>query len=256
MNYGGDAADQIVRYSMDGLDHSIRLSGALAKNLAVFLYAVLKSQGKTHGKTRMVKMLKDGRPLKFFTVPADRLKEFCREGKKRGLLYVAIRDKKNPGLCELAVYADDAAKVNRVMERMNLDYIKSEAGEAVHETAPEAGQEVGQEAPAKTETVEMPEGEIQFEFHDGDQDFSFDMTQAETENFTKAQEAGERNPSEASSHSSGISSKQERENERPSVRRELNQIKEEQKESGKKKKPRSRNRNANRQKKKAKTRGR
>ena len=25
MNYGGDAADQIVRYSLDGVDHGLRL---------------------------------------------------------------------------------------------------------------------------------------------------------------------------------------------------------------------------------------
>ena len=30
MNYGGDAADQIVRYSLDGVDHGLRLSGTLA----------------------------------------------------------------------------------------------------------------------------------------------------------------------------------------------------------------------------------
>ena len=53
MNYGGDAADQIVRYSLDGVDHGLRLSGTLAKHLAVFVAAVLKDQKKTRGKTRM-----------------------------------------------------------------------------------------------------------------------------------------------------------------------------------------------------------
>ena len=47
MNYGGDAADQIVRYSLDGMDHGLRLSGTLAKHLAVFVAAVLKDQKKT-----------------------------------------------------------------------------------------------------------------------------------------------------------------------------------------------------------------
>ena len=50
MNYGGDAADQIVRYSLDGVDHGLRLSGTLAKHLAVFVAAVLKDQKKTRGK--------------------------------------------------------------------------------------------------------------------------------------------------------------------------------------------------------------
>lgn len=135
MNLGGDAADQVVRYSLEGIDYSLRLSGTLAKNLAVFLAAVLKDQKKTYGKTRMVRMLKENRPLKFFTVPSERLKEFAREGKKRGLLYVVIRDRKNPAQCEIMVFADDAAKVNRVMDKMNLDFLKSESGEAVQEVA-------------------------------------------------------------------------------------------------------------------------
>ncbi len=199
MNYGGDAADQIVRYSLEGIDYSLRLSGTLAKNLAVFFAAVLKDQKKTYGKTRMVRMLKENRPLKFFTVPSDRLKEFAREGKKRGLLYVVIRDKQNPSQCEIMVFADDAAKVNRVMDRMNLDFLKSESGEAVQEVAMEAEQP-GQTAEVPTETVEMPEGEIQFELGDLEQEFGFEDHAAEPENFTRAQE--ERNPSGPSSHSS------------------------------------------------------
>ena len=176
MNYGGDAADQIVRYSLDGVDHGLRLSGTLAKHLAVFVAAVLKDQKKTRGKTRMVRMLKENKPLKFFTVPSDRLREFCSEGRKRGLLYVIIRDKKNPEMSEVMVFADDAAKVNRVMDKMNLDFVRSEVGEAVHEVT------AGMEAPeteAVQETVQMPEGEVQFEISDldeafqvGDMDFS------------------------------------------------------------------------------------
>lgn len=46
MNYGGDAADQIVRYSMEGMEHTLRISGSIAKNLAVFIVAVLKDQKK------------------------------------------------------------------------------------------------------------------------------------------------------------------------------------------------------------------
>lgn len=168
MNYGGDAADQIVRYSLDGVDHGLRLSGTLAKHLAVFVAAVLKDQKKTRGRTRMVRMLKENKPLKFFTVPSDRLREFCSEGRKRGLLYVIIRDKKNPEMSEVMVFADDAAKVNRVMDKMNLDFVRSEVGEAVHEVT------AGMEAP-ETETVQkivqMPEGEVQFEISDLDEAF-------------------------------------------------------------------------------------
>ena len=50
MNYGGDAADQIVRYSMEGMEHTLRISGSIAKNLAVLIVAVMKDQKKTRGK--------------------------------------------------------------------------------------------------------------------------------------------------------------------------------------------------------------
>lgn len=274
MNYGGDAADQIVRYSLEGIDYSLRLSGTLAKNLAVFFAAVLKDQKKTYGKTRMVRMLKENKPLKFFTVPSDRLKEFAREGKKRGLLYVVIRDRQNPSQCEIMVFADDAAKVNRVMDRMNLDFLKSESGEAVQEVAVETGQpEQTTEVP--TETVEMPEGEIQFELGDLEQDFGFGNQTAEPENFTQAQE--ERNPSGPSSRSSGTFTGPEKFDtsgdfdipdsgqpeasegkEKPSVRAELDKIKQEKQEASQKKsqsrnRSRSKNRSAGRKKKKTKT---
>lgn len=278
MNYGGDAADQVVRYSLEGIDYSLRLSGTLAKNLAVFFAAVLKDQKKTYGKTRMVRMLKENRPLKFFTVPSDRLKEFARESKKRGLLYVVIRDKQNPSQCEIMVFADDAAKVNRVMDRMNLDFLQSESGEAVQEVAQETEQAApGAEVP--TETVDMPEGEIQFELGDLEQEFGFEDLAAGPENFTQAREG--RNPSEPSSRSSATSTVPERseapeevtvpesgqpkqaegpeasgEKEKPSARAELDKIRQEKQEAGQKKtqnRSRSKNRSAGRKKKKTKT---
>ena len=256
MNYGGDAADQIVRYSLDGVDHGLRLSGTLAKHLAVFVAAVLKDQKKTRGRTRMVRMLKENKPLKFFTVPSDRLREFCSEGRKRGLLYVIIRDKKNPEMSEVMVFADDAAKVNRVMDKMNLDFVRSEVGEAVHEVTE------GMEAPeteAVQETVQMPEGEVQFEISDLDEAFQVgDMESSEPENFIPVQEEGEENLSGFSLHSRNISTGQEngtdgakpREQERPSVRRELENIKREKAEESQKK-SREKNRGPKKTQKKA-----
>lgn len=267
MNFGGEAADQVVRYSLEGIDHGLRLSGTMAKNLAVFLAAVMKNNQRSYGKISMARMLRENRPLKFFTIPSDRIHEFAKEGKKRGLPYVVIRDRKNPGLCELMVFADDAAKVNRVMDQMNLDFLKSENGEAVQETVrrPEEVHQAGnvQESeqavhlenisPVKTETVEMPEGEIQFELSDLEEDFNVGslpgMDEPEMENFTQAREG--RNLSGPSSRSRDISTGQEQ-NRKPSVRKELDQIKQEKQEAGKKRDQRDRSRGNRRGRKKMK----
>ena len=258
MNLGGEAADQVVRYSLEGIDHGLRLSGTMAKNLAVFLAAVMKNNQKSYGRISMARMLRENRPLKFFTVPSNRIYEFAKEAKKRGLPYVVIRDRKNPKLCELMVFADDAAKVNRVMDQMELDFLKSENGEAVQENvreidrkdpfgnSQEAERTAQPDSTIKTETVEMPEGEIQFELSDFEDDFNvgelpgmgrsemsgYGMDETEMENFTQAQEG--RNLSEPSSRSSGISSGQGEQNKKPSVRKELEQIRQEKQEAGKK----------------------
>ncbi len=133
MNHGADAADRIVRYSLDGTELLLRLSGSAAKNFATFAIAMLKDNNKTHGKTRLVRMLKERRAMKFFTVPSKRISEFTKEAKMRGLLFVPIKDNKKPKNIEVAVFADDATKINRIMDRMSIDFIKSEAGGAVVE---------------------------------------------------------------------------------------------------------------------------
>ena len=264
MNYGGDAADQIVRYSMEGMEHTLRISGSIAKNLAVLIVAVMKDQKKTRGKTNLLRMLKEQRAMKFFTIPHDRLREFAGEAKSRGLLYVVIRDKKNPKSAEIMVFADDAAKVNRVLDKMNLDFVKSEAGEAVVEQAPvrEAERVIDaeftektegkEELPVKTEKVVLPEGTIEFELDEEEHLFDVGEVTPTGENFTQAEKAG--NLSGPSSHNSASFSGQEtsRKWEKPSVRQELKKIEAEQKQRRQTQKSRRKPRNQQRKKKKKK----
>ena len=252
MNYGGDAADQIVRYSMEGMEHTLRISGSIAKNLAVLIVAVMKDQKKTRGKTNLLRMLKEQRAMKFFTIPHDRLREFAGEAKSRGLLYVVIRDKKNPKSAEIMVFADDAAKVNRVLDKMNLDFVKSEAGEAVVEQAPvrEAERVIDaeftektegkEELPVKTEKVVLPEGTIEFEIDESDQKFDFGDMFFEEGNFTQGKE--EKLPSGTSSPSRDFSSGQKNREHgvKPSVRAEIKEIKKEQAQKNRQKQSRQR----------------
>ena len=211
MNYGSDPADQIVRFTLEGTEVALKLSGLAAKNFALFAYAVLKDQKKTRGKTRLVRMLKEQRPLKFFKVPEESAKEFAREAKNHGLLYVPIRNKLHHDELEMVVFADDAAKVQRVLDNLNLDFVRAQAGEAIAEPVP------AQEASAPA--VQAPEHE-----NTGSQEIS--------ENFTggRGRESGEvteKNPSAPSSSSRSRWPGSEN-TERPSVRRELQDIRREQ----------------------------
>ena len=220
MNYGSEPADQVVRYTLEGAEVALKLSGLAAKNFAVFAYAVLKDQKKTKGKTRLVRMLKEQRPLKFFTVPSGQMRQFAQEAKKRGLLFVPIRNKQNPGEIELVVFADDAAKVNRVMDRLNLDFVKSQAGEAQVDKALESDKA----APVQTESVAMEGGPVEFEVGGMEDEFSVPARQEPAENFTP--EEPERNLSGSSSPSRNESPGSA--SPKPSVKQELREIRREQ----------------------------
>ena len=93
MNAGGDAAEQIVRMSLEGVEVAARITGSGAKNLAVLIAAVLKEEQKTHGKARLSNMIRSGNELKVFTVQQKDLKRFAKEAKRYGVLYSVLREK-------------------------------------------------------------------------------------------------------------------------------------------------------------------
>ena len=95
MNTGGEAAEQIVRMSLEGFEVAAKITGAGAKNIAILLYSILKEEKKTKGKARLTSMLRSGKELKVFTVKNGDLKKFTQEAKKYGVLYCVLTDRKN-----------------------------------------------------------------------------------------------------------------------------------------------------------------
>jgi hypothetical protein len=121
MNSEAAAADQVVNMSLKGIEVIAKISGEGAKNLAVYLYAILKDQKKTKGRIRLEGLLRSGKELKVFAVRDEDLQKFTREAKRYGVLYCALRDKKDTdGMCDIMVRAEDAAKINRIVERFKL----------------------------------------------------------------------------------------------------------------------------------------
>ena len=190
---------------------ALKLTGAAAKNFALFVYAVLKDQKKVRGKTRLVRMLREQRPFKFFNVPTESMKAFVKEAKGHGLLFVPIRNKKNPDHIEVVVFADDASKVQRIYDNLNMDYVKAEAGSATVEQAMEpAKQAPAASAPARTETIQTEQGAVEFEVGGFEDDFQIGPTRLEDgANFTSGRAAEkpstERSPSGPSSPSKSSS---------------------------------------------------
>ena len=229
-SYSGDAADQVVRMTLEGTEVAIRLAGSGAKQLAVLLYAVLKDQKKTKGKIRLTNLLRSGKELKVFAVRDQDLQKFCTEAKRYGVLYTVLKDRDaKDGLTDIMVRAEDASKINRIFERFKLATV--DMGSVKAQIEQERADRTKKQEPVKECEPDRT------------------MTQQEkTEAFLDellkpVQEEQEQNPGKGRagmSPQSGPSSKKrlptgrdgsDSERPRTSVKEELNQIRKEQKEA-------------------------
>ena len=68
MNTSSDAAEQIVRISLQGFEVTAKVAGSGAKDIAALIVAVMKDKTKTKGKTNLTNMLKSGKELKVFSI--------------------------------------------------------------------------------------------------------------------------------------------------------------------------------------------
>lgn len=126
----GEAAESIVRMSLQGTEVALKITGEAAKNIAALMYAIYRGRKQTKGKTKLEKMLKSGEPLKIFSVRKDELKFFRKVAKRYGILYALLIDKHNldsDGMVDIVVPASAAARFNRLINRYKFSTVKEES---------------------------------------------------------------------------------------------------------------------------------
>jgi len=162
MNTGGEAAEQIVRMSLNGFEFAAKITGAGAKNIAIMLYTILKEEKKTKGKARLTSMLRSGKELKVYTFQNKDLKKFTMEAKKYGVLYCALADRKSKdpnGVVDVIARAEDAAKISRIAERFHLATV--DTASIVEEVSKDKTKNVDKSKNAdKTKNTDMAELQI------------------------------------------------------------------------------------------------
>lgn len=123
MGSSGDAAEQMVRFYLEGFEVVAKVSGKGAEHTIALLLNIMKNKQQTKGKARLNTMIKSGKPLTIFTINRKDLRKFSKEAKRYGVLYSALMkriDKNEDGLVDIMVRQDDASKVNRIVERFKL----------------------------------------------------------------------------------------------------------------------------------------
>lgn len=269
MSDSGDAAEQVVRLSLETGEVAVKLAGAGAKQLAILLYAILREQKKTKGKTRLTNMLRSGKELKVFAVKDSDLQLFCREAKKYGVLYCVLKDRDaTDGITDIMVRAEDASKINRIFERFNLATVdmaeirseiersrqeqQAEIPEVPAEAEPMTEQEVDElldamlspppegELPVPERTAPEPEQDMN-EFLASVLGASPTREKGQTENPTEGriEKSRQSEPTSKPKEPAAPGTSDPQERSRPSVRKELDAIKAEQREKAAKGKEQS-----------------
>ena len=79
MSYTAEAADQVVRMSLEGGEVVIRLLGSGAKHLAIMLFAMARGEARQSGEARLMSMLKSGKERKVFALKDSDLEAFRKD---------------------------------------------------------------------------------------------------------------------------------------------------------------------------------
>ena len=222
MSVNGDASEQAVRLGLEGFEVTVKLIGSGAKNLLAMLYAMQKdkSQNQTRGKMKLTKMLRTGKPLKIFSISKEDLKTFSKEAKTYGITYCALRDKNSKEentMIDVIVKDEDASRINRIVEKFKLTTVdmgkvKTEITKAI-ENRDEKRQELG-----------IPEKSKEQQLEEVLSDKPLQKEQNTNENFNVAKT--EKSPlSKPSSMTSKMQEGVSKEVTKPSVKKELAELK-------------------------------
>ena len=232
MSYSGDAAEQVVRMTLEGTEVAAKITGAGAKEVAKLLYAVLRDQTKTKGKTRLANMLRTGKELKVFAVKDEDLAKFCTQAKQYGVLYCVLKDRDaKDGITDVMVRAEDASKINRIFERFGLAVAEMGTVKTAIEQKKEVPLDItggDREAPERVQTVDDKLEQFMDRVTEPRENPTAEK--AETANPTMARTGKSRQsePSSASRKPRSEDAGERSMSSRPSVRKEMEEIRAEQ----------------------------
>ena len=228
MNTSADAADQVVRMSLNGAEVALKVTGKGAAEISRLLIKALKSsknqQHKTKGSIRLNNLVRSGKKLDVVEISDSQLKTFCVTAKKYGILYTVLKDRNaNDGKTELMYKSEDKEKVGRILKKLGLTTVD------MAQVKDEVERDMSGQAPPERSEITEKEAD---EFIDKVMEKG-SPTKEEGQNQNPTQTRTEKPDRSAnSSKEKKVTTKDKSEEHEPerkkSVRRELKEIKDEQ----------------------------
>lgn len=155
MNEASAAADQLTREGLQAAEMAAKLTALGAKNLAALVMALLKDNEKLAGKTNLKRLLRDGKELKVIPLSEEKRAAFSAEAKRYGVLFSVIHNKES-GDIDVLVRAEDAAKINRIFERIGYNGLSEPTEDAAKKQAARAPRESVSQARGQSWSDDIP----------------------------------------------------------------------------------------------------
>ncbi|MCR4609900.1 MAG: PcfB family protein [Eubacterium sp.] len=173
MYNGTNESDQVVRLVLSGSVFMLRVSGQASMELLKFIAAAASDESKATGKVRLKSLLQSGSELKVFTLQGDdRFDAFKEAAKDYGVKYSVVKrnaDDKNAGIYDIMVKAEDASKINRIIEKYSLVEISAsvQASEGGKENERENGRKNGRQTDHGKNNMDVAKGNDSEEYQTG-----------------------------------------------------------------------------------------
>lgn len=119
MDVSAEAADVVVRESIQAAEAAVKLSAEGMKNVAALLLALAKQDMKVVGETTSKRLARDNAPAVVIPIKSEDKTKFQKLAKEFGVLYFMAQKKgSDSGILNVVSNQNYAAQLNAVMEQM------------------------------------------------------------------------------------------------------------------------------------------
>ena len=119
LDVNAEAADLVVKESIQATESAVKLAGTGLKNVAALLLALQRQDSKVVGKTSAKRLARDPAPAVVVPLKQEDMKRFQKLAKEYGILYFIAQKKGNDtGYVNIVSNQNYAAQLNAVMEAM------------------------------------------------------------------------------------------------------------------------------------------
>lgn len=130
MDVSAEAADVVVRESLQATEAAAKLTLEGMKNVAALLLAIAKQDMKVVGETTAKRLAKDSAPAVVIPIKAEDRAKFQKLAKEFGVLYFIAQKKGNDsGILNVVSNQNYAAQLNAVMEQLGYPIPQKEQEE-------------------------------------------------------------------------------------------------------------------------------